>query len=140
MMSAFGGEADVRPSWSAYDPGTARSLESLISLQLSLAPVMVLAIRINGPLVMPVDGLQRCRPGEEHRVALLGGPGEMVRRVQHLRMIMLDFWHRLAQVLDRVSQRRQCRAVVQYDRFLKALRPTLRNSRQGGLTELVLRR
>jgi hypothetical protein len=38
---------------------------------------------------MPVDGLQRCRSGKEHRVVLLGRPGEVVRRCEHARMVVL---------------------------------------------------
>jgi hypothetical protein len=50
-------------------------LHSLISLQLPLAPMMVLAIGIKNPLTMPVDRLQRRCPCKEHRVVLLGRPG-----------------------------------------------------------------
>jgi len=102
--------------------------------------VVVFAIWIEDPLAMPVDGLQRCRSGKEHRVVLLGRPGEVVRRCEHARMVVLCLWNRLGKVLDRLPQCRQCRAVVQHDRLVKSLRPALRRSRQGGLTELVLRK
>jgi hypothetical protein len=113
---------------------------SLVSLQLTLSPVMVFSIWIEDPLAIPMDGLQRSRPGKEHRVVLLRRPGEVVRRGKHARMVVLCLRDRLCQILDRLPQRRQCRAVVQYDRLVKALRPALRSSRQGRLTELVLRR
>jgi hypothetical protein len=50
---------------------------------------VVFAIGIEDPLAMPVDGLQRCRSGKEHRVVLLGRPGEVVRRCEHARMVVL---------------------------------------------------
>ena len=113
---------------------------SLVSLQLTLSPGVVFAIGIEDLLAMPMDRLQRRRPGKEHRIVLLGRPGEMVGRCEHARMVVLCLRDRLGKVLDCLPQRRQFRAVVQHDRLIKALRPALRSSRQGGLTELVLRR
>jgi hypothetical protein len=52
----------------------------LVSLQVPLSPMVVFAIGIEEPVAMPVDGLQRCRSGKEHRVVLLGRPGEVFRR------------------------------------------------------------
>jgi hypothetical protein len=62
---------------------------------------MVLAIGIEDPLAIPVDGLQRCRSGKEHRVVLLGRPDEMVRGCEHTRMVVLCLRDRLGKILDR---------------------------------------
>jgi hypothetical protein len=94
---------------------------SLVSLQLTLSPGVVFAIGIEDPLAMPVDGLQRCRSGKEHRVVLLGRPGEVVRRCEHARMVVLCLRNRLGKVLDRLPQRRQFRAIVEHDRLVKVL-------------------
>jgi hypothetical protein len=50
---------------------------------------MVFAIGIEDPLAVPIDDLQRSRPGKEHRVVLLRRPGERVRRCKHARMVVL---------------------------------------------------
>jgi hypothetical protein len=76
-------------------------LGSLVSLQLALAPVMVFAIGIESPIAMPVDRLQRRRSSKEHRIVLLGRPGEVVRRCEHTRMVVLCLGDRPGEVLDR---------------------------------------
>ena len=72
---------------------------SLVSLQLTLSPVMVFSIWIEDPHLMPVDGLQRRRPGKEHWVVLLRRPGEVVRRCEHARMVVLCLGDCLGEVL-----------------------------------------
>jgi hypothetical protein len=66
----------------------ARPPRLLVSLQLSLSPVMVLAIGIDDPLAMPMDSLQRRRSSKKHRVVLLGRPVLAVRH--HIKRVHLQ--------------------------------------------------
>src|SRR5689334_9257951 len=102
---------------------------SLVSLQLALSPTVFFAIWVEDPLVVPVDRLQRRRAGEEQRVALFGGPRQMICCGQYLLMVPLGLRHRLGEVLDRIAQRRQRGAVVEYDGIGKALRPAVTRHR-----------
>jgi hypothetical protein len=64
---------------------------------------MVFAVGKHAFLVA-VDRLQRRRACKEQLVTLLGGPGQMVRRGQHLRMIVLVLRHCRAEILDIASR------------------------------------
>jgi hypothetical protein len=76
-----------------------------------------------------------CHAGKEHRVVLLGRPGEVVRRCEYARMVVLCLGDRLGKILDCLAQRRQRRAVVEYDRLVKALLPALIRHRARNLSE-----
>jgi hypothetical protein len=77
--------------------------------------VIFFAIWIEHALLVAVDRLQCRRAGEEQRVALLGGPGQVIRCAQHLLMIPLRLRHCPGEVLDRIPQCRQRGAVVEHD-------------------------
>ena len=97
----------------------------LVALQLPLAPMVVFAAWIEHSLFVAMYCLQCSGAGEEQRVALFGGSGQVISRVQYLRMIMLGFRHGLAQVLDRISQGDERLTVRRDDRIVEAAQPTL---------------
>lgn len=92
----------------------------LVAFQLSLAPMMVFTVRIEDRLAMPVDGLQRRSSSKERWIVLLGRPGEVVRRCEHGRVIVLGLPDRLGEIRDRLPQIRKRRAVVQHNRLVEA--------------------
>jgi hypothetical protein len=97
------------------------SPSSLISLQLPLSPMMFFAIWIEHALLVAVDRSQR-RRAREQRIALLGGAGHVIRRRQHHLMVPLGSGHRLGEIMDRIAQRLQLRAIVEHDIGLEPVR------------------